>query len=103
MMAETFNIVEPIEIWQRLQIAFVLDKLFSAAMEQADGSGALNHLRKAKAEERARRKRMAERKAKQLAAERVKHPRVEPEERSQGPVMASGAPWPGDTVGSART
>jgi hypothetical protein len=39
------DIVEPVEIWQRLQIGFVLDKLFSAAMEQADVRiDALDHL-----------------------------------------------------------
>jgi len=55
--------------------------------------------RKAKAEERARRKRVAERKAKQLAAERAKHPGVEPEERSQGPIMASGGDEPRQSFG----
>ena len=39
------DIVEPVEIWQRLQIGFVLDKLFSAAMKQADvGIDAPDHL-----------------------------------------------------------
>jgi type IV secretory pathway VirB10-like protein len=55
--------------------------------------------RKAKAEERARRKRVAERKAKQLAAERAKHQHVEPDERSRGPVMALGGDEPRQNAG----
>ena len=50
--------------------------------------------RKAKAEERARRKRVAERKAKRLAAERAKHQHIEPDERPRGPVMAFGGDEP---------
>jgi hypothetical protein len=38
-------VAEPVEIRQRLQIGFVLDKFFSAATEQADvGIDALDHL-----------------------------------------------------------
>jgi hypothetical protein len=47
MMAETSAsmVAEPVEIRQRLQIGFVLDKFFSAATEQADvGIDALDHL-----------------------------------------------------------
>ena len=55
--------------------------------------------RKAKAEERARRKRVAERKAKQLAAERAKQQHVEPDERPRGPVMAFGGGEPRQSGG----
>jgi type IV secretory pathway VirB10-like protein len=55
--------------------------------------------RKAKAEERARRKRVAERKAKRLAAERAKHQHIEPDERPRGPVMAFGGDEPRQSGG----
>jgi hypothetical protein len=55
--------------------------------------------RKAKAEERARRKRIAERKTKQLAAERVRQQHVEPDERPRGPVMAFGGDEPRQSGG----
>src|SRR6267378_7259901 len=39
------DIVEPVEVGQRLQIGFMLDQLFGAAMEQADmGIDAPDHL-----------------------------------------------------------
>ena len=56
--------------------------------------------RKAEAEERARRKRVAEQKAKRLAAERAKHQQhIEPEVRSRGPVMAFGGDEPRQSGG----
>ena len=55
--------------------------------------------RKANAEERARRKRVAERKAEQLAAERAKQQDVEPDERPRGPVMAFGGDEPRQSGG----
>ena len=55
--------------------------------------------RKANAEERARRKRVAERKAEQLAAERAKQQHVEPDERPRGPVMAFGGDEPRQSGG----
>jgi hypothetical protein len=39
------NIIEPIEVGQRLEVGFVLDQLFSAAVEQADvGVDTLDYL-----------------------------------------------------------
>ena len=55
--------------------------------------------RKAKAEERARRKRVAERKAKRLAAERAKLQHIEPDERPRGPIMAFGGDEPRESGG----
>ena len=55
--------------------------------------------RKAKAEERARRKRVAERKAKRLAAERAKLQHIEPDERPRGPIMAFGGDKPRESFG----
>jgi len=53
---------------------------------------------KAKAEERARRKRVADRKAKRLA-EKAMHQHVEPDERSRGAVMAFGSDEPRQSGG----
>ena len=55
--------------------------------------------KKAKAEERARRKRVAERKANRLAAEKAKHQHIEPDERSRGAVMAFGSDEPRQSGG----
>ena len=54
---------------------------------------------KTKAEERARRKRVAERKAKWLAAEKAKQQHIEPDERSRGAVMAFGGDEPRQSGG----
>jgi hypothetical protein len=45
LLVHRCDIVEPIEVGQRLQVGLVLDQLFGATMEQADmGIDALNHL-----------------------------------------------------------
>ena len=54
---------------------------------------------KAKAEERARRKRVAERKAKRPAAEKAKQQHIEPDERPRGAVMAFGGDEPRQSGG----
>jgi type IV secretory pathway VirB10-like protein len=63
------------------------------AKEVVEAPGEQLDTKKAKAEERTQRKRLAERKAKRLAKERAKHQHIEPE-RPRGPVMAFGGDEP---------
>ena len=66
---------------------------------QAPVEQQLDKLDTRKAKERERRKRVAERKAKQLAAQRAKHQHNEPNERPRGPVLAFGGDEPRQSGG----